>query len=62
MLNFTGIIYVPIGIIYPLPILKWKWEVITLDFIKRIPRTKRYNDSIMVVVDKLNKRTHFILV
>ena len=44
----------------PLPIPSWKWEVISLDFITRLPRNQNQNDSIMVVVDKLSKEAHFI--
>ena len=33
-----------------------------MDFITRLPRTKKQNDSIMVVIDKLRKASHFILV
>lgn len=31
-----------------------------MDFITRLPRSKKLNDSIMVVVDKLRKSAHFI--
>jgi hypothetical protein len=34
--------------------------VISMDFITRFPRSSKQNDSIMVVVDKLSKETHFI--
>jgi transposase InsO family protein len=34
--------------------------VITIDFITKLPRTIRQHDSIMVVVDKLTKATHFV--
>ena len=44
----------------PIPITEWKWETITMDFITGLPRTKKHNDSIMVVVDKLSKAAHFI--
>eukprot|EP00253_Pinus_taeda_P011808 PITA_11808 len=50
----------PAGLLQPLPILEWKWEIISMDFITGFPRTKKNNDSIMVVVDKLSKATHFI--
>ena len=33
-----------------------------MDFITGIPKSKKQNDSIFVVVDKLSKATHFILV
>jgi hypothetical protein len=33
-----------------------------MDFITKLPRTNKQHDSIMVVVDKLTKYAHFILV
>ena len=33
-----------------------------MDFIMGLPKRKKKNDSIFVVVDKLSKATHFILV
>jgi hypothetical protein len=50
----------PAGFLQPLPIPEWKWEVVTMDFITKLPRTNKQHDSIMVVVDKLTKSTHFI--
>ena len=52
----------PTGLLQPFPVLEWKWEVISMDFITGLPMTWRQHDSIMVVVDKLTKETHFILV
>jgi hypothetical protein len=52
----------PAGLLQPLPIPEWKWEVVTMDFITKLPRTNKQHDSIMVVVDKLTKVAHFILV
>jgi hypothetical protein len=48
------------GLLQPLPIPEWKWEVVTMDFIIGLPRTSKQHDSIMVVVDKLTKAAHFI--
>jgi IS30 family transposase len=48
--------------LHPIPIPEWKWEVISMDFITGLPTTKKHNDSIMVVIDKLTKVAHFILV
>jgi hypothetical protein len=50
----------PADLLQPLPILEWKWEVVTMDFITKLPRTNKKHDSIMVVVDKLTKAAHFI--
>jgi hypothetical protein len=50
----------PTGLLHPFPIPEWKWEVVTMDFITKFPRTRRQHDAIMVVVDKLTKATHFI--
>ena len=33
-----------------------------MDFIMGLPKSKKQNDSIFVVVDKLSKEAHFILV
>jgi hypothetical protein len=51
-----------VGLLQPLPVPEWKWETILLDFITVLPKTQKQNDSIMVVIDKLSKSTHFILV
>jgi len=52
----------PTGLLRPIPITEWKWEVISMEFITGLPTTKKHNDSIMVVIDKLTKFAHFILV
>jgi hypothetical protein len=44
----------------PLTIPKKKWELVTIDFITKFPRTIRQYDSIMIVVDKLTKTSHFV--
>ena len=50
----------PAGLLHPLPVPEWKWEVISMDFITGLLMTWRQHDSIMVVVDKLTKAAHFI--
>jgi hypothetical protein len=50
----------PAGLLQPFPIPKWKWEVVIMDFITKLPKTNKQHDSIMVVVDKLTKVVHFI--
>jgi hypothetical protein len=41
---------------------KWKWEAFTIYFITKLPKKMKQHDSIMVVVDKLTKDAHFVLV
>ena len=50
----------PMGLLQPFPIPENKWEVATTDFITKFPKTTRKHDSIMVVMDKLTKDSHFV--
>jgi hypothetical protein len=52
----------PTSFLQPLPIPEWKWEVVTMDFVTKLPRKNKQRDSINVVVDKLTKASHFISV
>jgi hypothetical protein len=49
-------------LLQPLKILEWKWEEIVMDFIVGLPRTQAGYDSIWVIVVRLTKVAHFILV
>ncbi|WMV58719.1 hypothetical protein MTR67_052104 [Solanum verrucosum] len=40
----------------------WKWEVIKMDFIMGLPCTRRQLDSIWVIVDRVTKSAHFLVV
>jgi hypothetical protein len=46
----------------PLKIPEWKWEEIGMDFIIGLPHTQATYDSMWVIVDRLTKVAHFILV
>ena len=50
----------PAGLLQPLPILEWKWDKITMDFVTSLPKTLRKNDAIWVIVDRLTKSAYFI--
>ena len=50
------------GKIQLLPIPVWKWEKITVDFVTGLPRTQKQHDAIWVIVDRLTKSAHFLLV
>ena len=46
----------------PLPILEWKWEHITMDFVFGLPCTQTSHNAIWVIVDRLTKSTHFLAI
>lgn len=48
------------GLLQPLEIPNWKWEQVSMDFIDRLPRSRKGNESIRVIVDRLTKSAHFI--
>jgi hypothetical protein len=50
------------GPLQSLPIPTWKWEDISMDFIVGLPRTAKWYDSIWVIIDRLTKIAHFLLV
>ena len=52
----------PTGLLRPISIPEWKWEVISMDFNTILPRTSKQHHFIMVVVDRLRKVAHFIVV
>ena len=50
------------GLLQPLEIPNWKWEQVSMDFIDGLPRARRGNESILVMVDRLTMSAHFIAV
>jgi len=45
----------PGGLLVPLEIPTWKWEQISMDFIDDLLRSRKGNESIWVIVDRLTK-------
>ncbi|KAA3487480.1 Gag protease polyprotein [Gossypium australe] len=50
------------GLLKPVMIPEWKWEQVTMDFVSGLLVASKKKDSIWVIVDKLTKSSHFILV
>jgi len=48
------------GLLLPLEIPTWKWEQISMEFIDELPRSRKRNEAIWVIVDRLTKSAHFI--
>ncbi|KAJ9567105.1 hypothetical protein OSB04_003071 [Centaurea solstitialis] len=39
---------------------EWKWEQISMDFVTKLPKTKKGHDAVWVIVDRLTKSAHFL--
>jgi RNase H-like domain found in reverse transcriptase/Reverse transcriptase (RNA-dependent DNA polymerase)/Integrase zinc binding domain/Integrase core domain len=48
------------GLIQPLQIPKYRWQIVTMDFVTALPVTPRGYSAILVVVDKLTKMVRII--
>ena len=58
-LRTKSIHQLPTGELHPLPIPSGPWDTISVDFITELPESNG-KDAIMVVVDSMTKRSHFI--
>ncbi|WMV41040.1 hypothetical protein MTR67_034425 [Solanum verrucosum] len=52
----------PGGMTQEINIPTWMWEVINIDFIICLPRTRIHHDSTWVIVDRVTKSTRFLAV
>jgi len=50
----------PAGELQSLSIPEWKWDNISMDFVMGLPRGKKGNDAIWVVMDRLTKSALFL--
>ena len=50
----------PTWLLQPLPIHKWKWDHITMDFVIWLPRTRSKKNGVWVIMDRLTKLAHFL--
>lgn len=46
----------------PFPILEWKWEHVTMDFVVGLSQLVSKNDAIWIIVDRLTKSARFVLI
>ena len=47
------------GLLQPLPVLERPWVDLTMDFMVGLPKNQGY-DAILIVVDQLSKKKHYI--
>nr|GEZ60234.1 retrotransposon protein, putative, Ty3-gypsy subclass [Tanacetum cinerariifolium] len=49
----------PSGLLVQPKIPKWKWDIITMEFVTKLPKSSQGYDTIWVIVDRLTKSTIF---
>ena len=49
-----------VGLLQPLQIPEWKWDVVSMDLIMKLSNTRLQHDAMMVVVEEITKANHFI--
>ncbi|GJW68700.1 putative reverse transcriptase domain-containing protein [Tanacetum coccineum] len=52
----------PSGLLQQPEIPEWKWEKITMDLVMKLPKSSSGYDTIWVIVDRLTKSAHFLLI
>ena len=52
----------PAGLLQSLEVVELKWEHVTMDFVTHLPRTPQRHDAVWVIVDRLTKSAHFLVV
>nr|GEY24976.1 putative reverse transcriptase domain-containing protein [Tanacetum cinerariifolium] len=50
----------PSGLLVQHEIPQWKWEMMTMDFVTKFPKTTKGYDTIWVIIDHLTKFAHFL--
>ncbi|GKA38274.1 putative reverse transcriptase domain-containing protein [Tanacetum coccineum] len=50
----------PSRLLVQLEIPQWKWEISTMDFVTKLPKTSSGHDTIWVFVDRLTKSAYFL--
>ncbi|GJV03134.1 putative reverse transcriptase domain-containing protein [Tanacetum coccineum] len=50
----------PSGLLVQPDIPQWKWDIITMDFVMKLPKSSQGYDIIWVIVDRLTKSAIFI--
>ena len=50
------------GFTQDIDISTWNWEVLNMDFVTGLPRTRRQHDSIWVIIDRMTKSSRFLVV
>ncbi|GJS95555.1 putative reverse transcriptase domain-containing protein [Tanacetum coccineum] len=52
----------PLGLFQQPEIPEWIWKRITMDFITKLPRSSRGYDTYWVIVDRVTKSAHFLVI